>query len=262
MTDTAVTTKIGTFVFDVVTDESHHSELKVTDNPVESGSQISDHAILTPRPVEMTGMMVDFDASDTLFNQLAEDNYVREPDFIDSLPIPGLKNMTSQAVSLANRVIDQVASAASSIVGGASGQRALAQWLPGLTSDSTDLASSDQRVADALKALRSVQQSAEPVSITTRTASYEQCLILNVDVKFTRTGSAEFSLRCREIFITTTQTASGLKVPSEGTTGGRTEKQAAKPVDKGNQQLQAVDTSGANQKLKDQITDITGHDID
>ncbi|MGE9550440.1 phage baseplate protein [Erwinia amylovora] len=251
MSDVAVTTQIGTFVFDVVTEESHHSELKVTDNPVESGSQISDHAILTPRPIEFSGIMVDFDASDTLFNQIAEENYVREPDFIDSVPIPGLKNMTTQAVSLANRVIDQVASAASSVVGGASGQRALAPWLPGLTSDSTDLSSSDQRVSDALKALRSIQQSAEPISITTQTASYDQCLILNVDVKFTRTGSAEFSLKCREIFITTTQTASGLKVPSQSKTGGRTTKQAAKSVDKGNGSLSKTDGESLPDNVKE-----------
>lgn len=74
MRDAAVTTKIGTFIFDAVTEESHHSELKVTDNPVESGSQVSDHAILTPRPFEVTGIMVDFDPTDTLFNQLAQDN--------------------------------------------------------------------------------------------------------------------------------------------------------------------------------------------
>lgn len=246
MSDTAVTTRIGTFVFDVVVDETHHSELKVTDNPVESGSQISDHAILTPRPVEFTGIMVDFDPTDTPFNQMAEDNYLREPDFIDSIPVPGLKNMTTQGVALANRVIDQVASAASSVVGGASGQRALAQWLSGLMGDATDLATSDQRVADALKALRSVQQKAEPISITTQTATYEQCLILNVDVRYTRAGSAEFSLKCREIFITTTQTAAGLKIPSQAKKGGRTAMQSAKPVDKGNQQLQKQDDIPSN----------------
>ncbi|WP_279027677.1 phage baseplate protein [Gibbsiella quercinecans] len=130
MSDIAVTTQIGTFVFDVVTEENHHSELKVTDNPVESGSQISDHAILMPRPFEVSGIMVDFDPTDTLFNQLAEDNYIREPDFINALPIPGtIKSLTSQGVNLANRLLDQVASAASSLVGGSTGQRALAQWL-------------------------------------------------------------------------------------------------------------------------------------
>lgn len=253
MSDVAVTTKIGTFVFDVVTEENHHSELKVTDNPVESGSQISDHAVLMPRPFEVAGMMVDFNPADSLFNQLAEENYIREPDFIDSVPIPGLKNMTSQAVSLANRVLDQVAAAASSIVGGSSGQRALAQWLPSLASaDATDLATSDQRVADALEALRSMQQSAVPVTITTQTATYEQCLILNVDVKYTRAGSAEFSLKCREIFITTTQTASGLKVPSSGKTAGRSASQSAKAVDKGTVQPEKVDLK-ANEKLNSQL---------
>ncbi len=70
---------------------------------------------------------MDFDPTDTLFSQMAEDNYVREPDFIDDLPIPSeIKSITAQGVSLANRVLDQVASAASSLVGGSTGQRALA----------------------------------------------------------------------------------------------------------------------------------------
>jgi hypothetical protein len=106
--------------FDMVTEESHHSELKVTDNPLESGSWISDPAILTPRPFEVTGIMEDFDSTATLFNQLAKDNYVREPDFIDDLPIPGeIKSLTAQGASLASR--DQVASAANSLVGSSSG---------------------------------------------------------------------------------------------------------------------------------------------
>ena len=74
-------------------------------------------------------------------------------------------------------------------MGGVSGQRALAQWLPGLIGDATDLATSDQRVADALRALCSVQQKAEPISITTQTATYEHCLILNCN------GSQSKSLR-------------------------------------------------------------------
>jgi len=85
-----------------------------------------------------------------------------------------------------------------------------------MDTDLTDLPSSDQRVADALKALRSMQHSGTPIAITTQSASYEQCLLLNVDVKFTRTGSAALSQECHEIFIMTKQTTSGLKVPSRG----------------------------------------------
>ncbi|THD42125.1 hypothetical protein ERD95_22920 [Enterobacteriaceae bacterium ML5] len=242
MTDTAITTTIGTFVFDVVTDEVHRSELKVTDNPVESGSQISDHAVLMPRPFEISGVMVDFDPGDTLFNQIAENNYIREPDFINTVPIPGaLKGMTIQAVNLANRVIDQVAAAASSLVGGSTGQRALAQWLPSLMNvDATDLATSDQRVADALIALRSMQQSAVPISIVSSTASYAQCLLLEAQVNVTKAGSAKFTLKCREIFITTSQNASGISVPSEKKTQGRTAKQAAAAVNKGEVQTAKV----------------------
>lgn len=263
MSDVAVTTKIGTFVFDVVMDETHHSELKVTDNPVESGSQISDHAILMPRPFEISGVMVDFDPGDTLFNQVAEDNYIREPNFIDSVPIPGvMKGMTVQAVNYVNRVLDQVASAASSLVGGSTGQRALAQWLPSLMNvDATDLATSEQRVADALTALRSMQQSAVPVSIVTSTASYEQCLILDVQVNITKAGSATFALKCREIFITTTQKASGITVPSEKKTQGRTAKQLAKTVNKGDGDLKKVDLTNADPKLKSALERVNGEEV-
>jgi hypothetical protein len=88
--------------------------------------------------------------------------------------------------------------------------------------------------------LRSIQQSAIPVQITTDTTSYSQALILDVRVKVSQEGSATFTLPCREVFISTTQTASGVKV-SIGTTGGRTAAQTSKPQDKGEVTLPKVD---------------------
>lgn len=41
--------KIGTLALDITTNEDHESKLKVTDNPIESGAVISDHAVLEPK---------------------------------------------------------------------------------------------------------------------------------------------------------------------------------------------------------------------
>ena len=48
MTDIAIIRSMGGLVFDAVFEESHQSDLEVTDNPVESGVMVSDHAFMKP----------------------------------------------------------------------------------------------------------------------------------------------------------------------------------------------------------------------
>lgn len=48
----------GLFIFDVITMERHSSGLRVTENPIETGSNISDHAVLEPKEITITGVMV------------------------------------------------------------------------------------------------------------------------------------------------------------------------------------------------------------
>lgn len=45
--------------FDAVLRESHHSELTVTDNPVETGNVVSDHAYMAPLRLEIEAMVSD-----------------------------------------------------------------------------------------------------------------------------------------------------------------------------------------------------------
>ncbi len=47
------------FAFDAVLRESHHSELTVTDNPVETGVVISDHAYMAPVRLEIEAVVSD-----------------------------------------------------------------------------------------------------------------------------------------------------------------------------------------------------------
>ncbi len=47
------------FGFDAVIRESHHSELEVTDNPLETGVVVSDHAFMRPDRLEVEAMVGD-----------------------------------------------------------------------------------------------------------------------------------------------------------------------------------------------------------
>lgn len=255
---TSIITSQGIFTLDADLLETHSSPLRVTENPIESGSQIADNAILTPRPFELSGVMVDYNPTDTPFSNLADEYHIKEPDFIDSVPVPArLKSITQQTISLLNREVDLVAATASQLVGGESGQRAIAPWLPNLLPvDISDLTISDSRVRDAYAFLRSVQQSAIPVSISTDTTSYESALILNVRLTTTQEGSAEFNISCKEIFIVSTQTASDVTVPV-GKTSGRTAAQTAKPVNKGTGGQSEV-TGPVSDEILDRVKAQTG----
>ncbi len=49
---------VGTFHFDVVTSEGHDSTLRLTENPIESGAAVADHAVLEPKEITINGVMV------------------------------------------------------------------------------------------------------------------------------------------------------------------------------------------------------------
>jgi hypothetical protein len=49
MTQIAIIRAVGGLTFDATFEESHQSDLEVTDNPVESGVTISDHAYMKPQ---------------------------------------------------------------------------------------------------------------------------------------------------------------------------------------------------------------------
>lgn len=55
----AVLRKMGGLVFDATFEETHESELVVTDNPVETGVIVSDHAYMAPRKLILTAGVSD-----------------------------------------------------------------------------------------------------------------------------------------------------------------------------------------------------------
>lgn len=55
----AIIRSMGGLVFDAVFEETHESELEVTDNPVETGVKISDHAYMNPLRVTISAGVSD-----------------------------------------------------------------------------------------------------------------------------------------------------------------------------------------------------------
>ena len=251
-----ILTQGGTlFTLDVVLDESHTRELAPTSNPIESGAAIADHAILKPAVLTLTGIIVDINPTLTPFSTLAEEAHISDPDFIDSVPVPGsLKSLTHQTVNYINRSIDLVAASASSLTGGAAGQRALAPWLTTLYPDSVlDLSNSEQRIKDSYSQLFSIQKSGLPVTVTTSSATYFNMLItsIGVDINPSKSGGAQFTLKLQEVFIVNTQYTSTSASPAmsvTGTTGGRTTAQTARSYNAGEVSLTPV--SAASLQVK------------
>lgn len=100
---------IGKITLDVVTTEEHTSELSITDNPIESGAEIADHAVAKPKQVTIVGVVVDHDHDNAGLNIPNVGNIRGASDFLNGLPLPAkVISQTQQTISKATRIASQV----------------------------------------------------------------------------------------------------------------------------------------------------------
>jgi hypothetical protein len=247
---------IGTVALDVTTDESHDSTMKITENPVESGAVIADHAVIEPRTVSIRGTMVDWSQQAVNVPTSIQNAPRADVDFLDQMALPaGVSSFTSGTLIQARRLGDPSAYSQTLVqISGA--QRALAPWLPNFApADSLDMSTGTKRVEQVFDALRSVQKSADPVEIITGSQSYENMLLTAVSMQQRWDGWAEIRIEAHEIFIVETRRVSGISVKSAATgknknqLSGRAKIQALDTREKGNVQITPVrattSTSGA-----------------
>lgn len=197
-----VSRSIGSFTIDVVTAEMHESELTLTENPIESGANIADHAILQPRQLTIIGTMVGYEPKKAMEEALA--GYGVN---VADLPLPiELSAVTSQALSAANRYMAVIDESKERI------DRAIAAWLPDYVTYSNDESETLDRVGKARNQLLQLQRSGETIDIVTGLAKYSNMMITSVGVFQQYDGSAEFTITAREVFIVESKKGSGLKV--------------------------------------------------
>lgn len=193
-----LTNSKGSFDFDAVTVEQHSSKLRKTENPVESGAKISDHAVLEPKEITINGIMVGYNPpSSPITSALSKYSIV---DYV--LPIE-VKTMSAQAEQLANKV-----AAAYETVTSQFDEIAADFLIDGSLSFG---GGSFDRVASAYEKLLTLQRSGEVVSLLTTSKLYKNMLITSIQMNQVNNMSAEFSIVLSEVFIVETKTATGLK---------------------------------------------------
>jgi|GEM_PF-446600 len=238
---TVANRSIGEIVLDVTVEEGHESNLRITENPIESGAAIADHAVVLPKTVTIRGVVVDHDQAALLPASVAGVNIRGATDFLDQIPFPSeVKAFTAQTVVRANRELTTFATVAKDAAGHAA--RPLAPWMPDFAlpylNDSTP---ATLRTVKAYRDLLTVQKSGQTITINTGLRVYESMLISSISATQTKDGSVEIGLTATEIFVVDTQTVKGVVVPQEKKKtspigkkrSGRAAKQAAPKTQKG-----------------------------
>ena len=208
-----IITENTVFSLDINTIEQHASKLRVTENPIENGANIADHAVLDPKEVTVYGLVVGYETNTFSFDNLVGFNFSDYP-----LPMP-VKTITAQAENMVKRFASHFKT------GTKVTNQVVADFLLDYQSPFLNSSSSD-RISDAHEKLLAIQRSGELVTLQTNTRQYKNMILTSVGLTQKQNTSGEFVLTFREIFIVETQIASGLSVPKPKTRNlGKTQPQ-------------------------------------
>lgn len=203
-----ISRKIGTFTLDATEQENNKSTLRVTKNPVESGANVADHAILEPKAITIKGKIVAYEPpTATMLDEaldLARFNNlpIIRPAFKLTKAMAKLKGAISSAISLVKETKNTINK----------GVKILAPFLPSSFAGGIDNSSSANRINELFDKLLEVQRSGEPLEITTGAKSYKNMLITSVELTTQSDLWADVTIILEELFIVETKMAGGLKV--------------------------------------------------
>ncbi|NIE82687.1 MULTISPECIES: phage baseplate protein [unclassified Burkholderia] len=100
-------TQIGTITLDVVTDELHSSDLETTENPVESGAEVADHAFLKPAEVVISGTIVSYEPPSDVSLLGRAVNIRSADDFLNLIGTPTYALATMEVLRQSTRTTPQ-----------------------------------------------------------------------------------------------------------------------------------------------------------
>lgn len=246
MADFFLRTSIGGIMLDAELLEGHTSDLEITENPVESGAEVGDHAVLKPKTITIEGVIVDYEPSIGAIAGLGAMVPRSIGDFLNLIPMAvSFATSTAQTQAYASRVLSSYSGPGASLVSGAT--RALAPWLPGLEDMASDLTGSTSRVQRIYDSLLRLQKSGNTIDIQTGLRLYKSMLIAMVSAVEDKRGSLRVTIAARELFVVESQTIAGVQVPSSGKSkSGRAGAQSATKSSKGNTNPSDVNNSALN----------------
>lgn len=213
-----IISEAGTLSLDINTVEQHTSKLRVTENPIENGANIADHAVLDPKEVTVNGLVVGYEVNTPSIDSILGCDYPEYP-----LPME-VRVITDQAEKKLRQYYESHYQAVEKTV-----NNVIADFLPDYQSPVLNNLSSD-RISDAYEKLLAIQRSGEPVTLQTNSRQYKNMVITSVGLTQKQNTVGEFIITFREIFIVDTQIANGFKMQKPKVRNlGRTQPQEVKP---------------------------------
>lgn len=202
-----VSRKIGTFTLDATEQENNKSTLRITKNPVESGANVADHAILEPKAITIKGKIVAYEPpTATMFDEVLEMARFNLPIIRPAFKLTKTMAKLKAGISSAKSLIKEAKNTINK------GAKILAPFLPGSFMSGVDNSSATNRINELFDKLLEVQRSGSPLEITTGAKSYKNMLITSVELTTQSDLWADVTIILEELFIVETKTAGGLKV--------------------------------------------------
>ncbi|AKT91068.1 hypothetical protein CUREO_1224 [Campylobacter ureolyticus RIGS 9880] len=202
-----VSRKIGTFTLDATEQENNKSTLRITKNPVESGANVADHAILEPKAITIKGKIVAYEPpTATMFDEVLEMARFNLPIIRPAFKLTKTMAKLKAGISSAKSLIKEAKNTINK------GAKILAPFLPGSFMSGVVNSSATNRINELFDKLLEVQRSGEPLEITTGAKSYKNMLITSVELTTQSDLWADVTIILEELFIVETKTAGGLKV--------------------------------------------------
>ena len=216
--------RIGTLRLDAVISETHKSELKITENPVESGANIADHAYVQPATWSSRASW----SSTTTRWPVCPSTACRgtqwqrvsrqRPAWPALAPHP-------QGESRAKRELKSWLEP----LADATKARPLAPWmLESQPLSRFDSSPSQSRLQQIYQCLLDTQKAGELLQVQTGFYLYKNMLLSTIAATQTLDGAIELDLTLREVLVVETRVINGVVTPAAGTErSGRSEKQGA-----------------------------------
>lgn len=199
-----IISEAGTFSLDINTVEQHTSKLRVTENPIENGANIADHAVLDPKEVTVNGIVVSYETKQNSITA-SIDKLLGVDDSEYPLPMK-IRPITEQAEKKLRQYYESHYQTVEKTV-----NNVIADFLPDFQTPFLNNLSSD-RISDAYEKLLAIQRSGEPVTLQTNSRQYKNMVITSVGLTQKQNTVGEFIITFREIFIVETQIANGFKM--------------------------------------------------
>ena len=208
-----VNRNIGKFILDGTQSENNKSNLRITKNPVESGANVADHAILEPKQITIKGHIVAYEPPSA---QTGWDKALQKVKM--NLPRIKTAHKLTQRVLKLKAQVEHLKNTVDEYL------EILAPFLPDFLKQDKDNTQGLNRIQGIYAKLLNLQRNGEVLEVQTGVMLYKNMMITAIEATTESDLWLDVTISLEELFIVETKTASGLKIPGKSKTNmGKTQ---------------------------------------